>query len=136
MGSLACHGYLIDELWLISSSECFVNKTTTQQPTKKTTSDEHDEQPASAPTATTTTGGLPADVAADSSGWTAEISYEHYGADGSLLDDGGGGGGYGRSIPIRPSNRRRNINEILRQEPSHLGSPIVLAKLEEPVRFR
>lgn len=27
MGSLSCHGYLIDELWLISSSECFLNKT-------------------------------------------------------------------------------------------------------------
>lgn len=25
LGSQACHGYLIDEMWLISSSECFAN---------------------------------------------------------------------------------------------------------------
>lgn len=111
MGSLSCHGYLIDELWLLSSSACFVNRTTTN----KTTSDANGQQKTAA-----------------SSGWTAEISYEHYG---NAHDDDDGN----RSISIGGPSNRRNIDEILMQagqEEPHSGSPIVLAKLEEPVRFR
>lgn len=134
MGSLACHGYLIDEMWLISSSECFLNKTLA--PTGETT------QGADA-TATAMKGATGA-AGADESGWTAELSYEHYGeqaSDGDASEDRHDDGHHKLSAPIGPSNRR-NINEILMQaHPDggagrQLNSPIVLAKLEEPVRFR
>jgi len=83
---------LIDELWLISSSECFANKSLSR-----------DEE----------------------NGWTAEISYEHYGNDDY------------KSI----ESNRRHIKDILIQRNgsssnSSIESSIVLAKLEKPVRFR
>lgn len=97
-GALACHGYLIDELWLICSSECFGQS---QEPTA-------------------------------AEGWSAEISYEHYG---------------NHDYQSIESNRRA-ISQVLFQpaQPSEEGqderafsrarSAIVLAKLEKPVRFR
>lgn len=57
----------------------------------------------------------------DLKGWTAEISYEHYGNDDY------------QSI----ESNKRSIKEILIQPNNgNLKSAIVLAKLEKPVRFR
>ena len=49
--SLACHGHLIDESWLITSAECFGAANGTE----------------------------PTSGAAEAEDWSAEIIYEHYG---------------------------------------------------------
>lgn len=93
---------MIDDLWLITSSECFVNKTTT----------------------------IKTDT--DNSGWTAEISYEHYGnndyqsieSNRRIIKD----------ILTRPFTDSTSSAQTLIAGLSK--SPIVLAKLEKPVRFR
>ena len=64
----------------------------------------------------------------DLTGWTAEISYEHY--------------GNGDDNKSSESNRRSVSAILARPRPfdhaasSLNGSPIVLAKLDRPVRFR
>lgn len=107
LGSLSCHGYLIDESWLISSSECFVNKSRIGIANNNNNGEQQD---------------------GSGSGWSAEISYEHYGNDDY------------QSI----ESNRRSVKEILVQPvptasgagPSQVQPSIVLAKLEKPVRFR
>ena len=62
--SLACHGYLIDESWLIAASQCFANNASSPLNRHELAADE----------------------------WSAEISYEHYGNEDYKQGSGGGGG--------------------------------------------
>lgn len=57
---LTCHGYLIDELWLIASSQCFLAKTGQLNQSSAIDYSEPGRD-------------------AEANGWRAEISYEHYG---------------------------------------------------------
>lgn len=102
---LACHGYLIDESWLITSSECFVNKT-----------------------------DLPLINNDGQSGWTAEISYEHYGNDDYQSIESNRRNV--KQILIQQQQQQRTSDEGIESVGETIKSSIVLAKLEKPVRFR
>ena len=106
LNSLVCHGLLIDESWLIASGECFAHN---NQSWADSTNDD-----------LKTAAWWPQD------GWTAEISHEHYGnADYKSIESNRRAI---KSIVVPPSGQ---------QTRSHaMPSPIVLAKLERPVRFR
>lgn len=108
LNSLACHGYLIDESWLITANGCFSD----------------------AAAATTTTTTMANQKRDNPSGWSAEISYEHYGNEDY------------KSI----ESNRRSVKDIhfspleysktTSGSVSTLKSPIVLVELDKPVRFR
>lgn len=97
---LACHGYLIDESWLIAARECLLLATSNKN--NKTDNN-----------------------------WTAEISHDDEQNEGDAHDD-----------DAHSTRRRRRVKDIhVPDESEHDArdgstAPIVLAKLEKPVRFR
>lgn len=121
MGSLACHGYLIDELWLISSSECFMSNMSKVLAHQQS----------------------PGQLGISPNAWTAEISYEHYGNhDYQSIESNR------RSIKdilVYPGLDSVEFSSLTDKLEQHIGGQaapltpdpsIVLAKLEKPVRFR
>jgi hypothetical protein len=125
---LACHGYLIDESWLIAASECFSSNAT------------NDDLTASA---------WPPPSPPDD--WTAEISYEHYGNDDYRSIESNRRGVKDVLVPPPPSSswwpppQTSGAITMTIDEGAPSGfarraagptSSIVLAKLERPVRFR
>lgn len=135
--SLACLGYLIDESWLIAPSECFATTTITNKSGLNINKNENESDD---------DGFALAKSLFDASDWTAEINYEH---DEVEHDNNNNNNSNNKQ-------QRRRVAEILVQGNSNditmtpsassqsgrqhdsgvLPSPIVLAKLGRPVRFR